>query len=177
MPVSCKFFTPFQKRRGRSLNIMRFCRAVHSQTAVTLGIRADVLSKLPLNPQHEDVDVKMRPVLAFARKLTLSSGEIRGADVDEIFAVGRDDRALHDVVAICSLFNLVNRLVNGIGIEASEAYTKVAAQRLAQSGVYAARRIASGQQIRIWNSVHGLRLLLLWFLNHHQRAQDERDRF
>jgi len=117
-----------------ALNDCNYCRAVHSQTAVTLGIRADVLSKLSLNPQHEDVDVKMRPVLAFARKLTLSPGQIRRADVDEVFAVGWDDRALHDAVAICGLFNLMNRLVNGLGVEASDAYMKMAAQRLAQNG-------------------------------------------
>jgi uncharacterized peroxidase-related enzyme len=127
------------------LNNCNYCRAVHSQTAVALGIRADVMSKLPLNPHDEDVrhgmnasgwpiDERMRPVLAFARKLTLLPGEIRAADVDEIFAAGWDDRALHDAVAICGLFNLMNRLVNGLGIEASEPYMKMASQRLAQSG-------------------------------------------
>jgi uncharacterized peroxidase-related enzyme len=117
-----------------SLNNCKYCRAVHSQTAVALGISADVISELPLNPQGEDVDVKMRPVLAFSRKLTLSPGEITAADVDEIFAAGWDDCALHDAVAICGLFNLMNRLVNGLGVEASESYTKLAAQRLADKG-------------------------------------------
>jgi hypothetical protein len=54
--------------------------------------------------------------------------------MDEIFAVGWDDRALYDVVAICGLFNLMNRLVNGLGVEATEAYTKLAAERLAKGG-------------------------------------------
>jgi uncharacterized peroxidase-related enzyme len=116
------------------LNNCNYCRAVHSQTAITLGIGADVMSKLPLNPQDEDVDARMRPVLSFARKLTLLPGEIRASDVDEIFAVGWDDRALHNAVAICGLFNLMNRLVNGLGVEAPELYTKMAALRLAQSG-------------------------------------------
>jgi alkylhydroperoxidase family enzyme len=76
----------------------------------------------------------MRPVLAFVRKLTLSPDKITAVDVDAIFAAGWDDRALHDAVAICGLFNLMNRLVNGLGVEASEAYTRLAAQRLAQNG-------------------------------------------
>ncbi len=128
-----------------ALNDCNYCRAVHSQTAVALGISVDVMSKLPLNPQDEDVrhetnpsdwriDVRMRPVLAFARKLTLSPGEIRAADVDEIFVAGWDDRALHDAVAICALFNLMNRLVNGLGVKASDSYMKMAAQRLAENG-------------------------------------------
>lgn len=116
------------------LNNCNYCRAVHSQTAVALGISADVMSKLPLNPRDKDVDVRMRPVLGFAHKLTLSPGEIRASDVDEIFAVGWDDHALHDVVATCGLFNLMNLLVNGLGVEAPEAYTKLAAERLAEKG-------------------------------------------
>jgi uncharacterized peroxidase-related enzyme len=116
------------------LNNCNYCRAVHSQTAVALGISADVISKLPLNPQDEDVDVRMRPVLAFVRKLTLSPGKITAADVDVIFVAGWNDLALHDAVAICALFNLMNRLVNGLGVDASESYTKLAAERLAEKG-------------------------------------------
>jgi hypothetical protein len=55
-------------------------------------------------------------------------------DVDAIFAARWDDRAVHDATAICALFNLMNRLVNGLGIEAPESYTKLAALRLAQGG-------------------------------------------
>jgi uncharacterized peroxidase-related enzyme len=116
------------------LNNCNYCRAVHSQTAVALGISADVMTKLALNPRDKDVDVRMRPVLAFVRKLTLSPGKITAADDDPIFAADWNDRALHDAVAVCGLFNLMNRLVNGLGIEAPEPYTKVAAQRLADGG-------------------------------------------
>jgi uncharacterized peroxidase-related enzyme len=116
------------------LNDCNYCRAVHSQTAVALGIGASTITNMFSNPQHEDVGLRMRPVLVFVRKLTLSPGEIRADDVDAIFAAGWDDRALHDAVAICGLFNLMNRLVNGLGVEAPEAYTKMAAQRLAARG-------------------------------------------
>ncbi len=116
------------------LNDCNYCHAVHSQTAVALGISASTIANMLSNSRGEHVDVRMRPVLAFLRKLTLSPGEITGADVDPIFAAGWDDRALHDAVAVCALFNLMNRLVNGLGVEASEAYTKLAAQRLAERG-------------------------------------------
>lgn len=129
-----------------ALNNCNYCRAVHSQTAVALGISADVMSKLPLNLRDKDVDVRMRPVLAFARKLTLSPGQITAGDVDKIFATGWDDRALHDAVAICGLFNLMNRLVNGLGVEASNAYMKMAAQRLAQNGYARLQRLLPGSK-------------------------------
>ncbi len=82
------------------LNKCNYCHAVHSQTAIALGISADVMSKLPLNPQDKDVDVSMRPVLAFVRKLTLSPGEVSATDVDPIFAAGWNDGAQQS--AVCS---------------------------------------------------------------------------
>jgi uncharacterized peroxidase-related enzyme len=117
-----------------SLNNCDYCHAVHSQTAVALGIPAKTIAEMLSNPQSEHVDFPMQPVLAFVRKLTLSPGRITSADADQVFAAGWNDRALHDAVAICGLFNLMNRLVNGLGIEASESYTKLAGQRLAERG-------------------------------------------
>src|SRR6266700_4470379 len=84
------------------LNNCNYCRAVHSQTALALGISADVISEILSGSASEHVDQRMRPVLAFVRKLTLSPGEVTAADADEIFAAGWDDRALHDTTAICA---------------------------------------------------------------------------
>lgn len=87
-----------------------------------------------MHSPSEHVDLRIRPVLAFVRKLTLSPATITLADADAVFAAGWNDRALHDAAAICGLFNLMNRLVNGLGVEASETYIAIAAQRLAERG-------------------------------------------
>jgi len=116
------------------LNNCNYCRAVHSQTAIALGIRADLIPQLLANPQSKDLDPRLRPVLAFVRKLTVSPGKITAKDADEFLAAGWNDRALHDATAICALFNLMNRLVNGFGVDAPESYTKLAAERLAEGG-------------------------------------------
>jgi len=115
------------------LNNCHYCRAVHSQTAVALGIRADLIAQLLMSQQADDVDPRMRPILAFVRKLTLSPSKITATDIDPIFVAGWNDRALY-ATAICALFNLVNRLVNGLSVEAPEAYTKLAAERLGAGG-------------------------------------------
>jgi uncharacterized peroxidase-related enzyme len=126
-------------------NNCNYCRAVHSQTAVALGIHADAISEIlsdsglehfrpGTNPSEWRIEVRMRPVLTFVRKLTLSPAKITALDVDAIFAAGWNERALHDAVAICALMNLMNRLVNGLGVEASDAYMRLAAQRLAKHG-------------------------------------------
>ncbi len=116
------------------LNNCNYCHAVHSQTAVALGIRANTIASLLSKSQDEHVDLSMKPVLAFVRKLALSPASVTAADADEVFAAGWNDRALHDAVAICALFNLMNRLVDGLGVKANEAYVRMAAQRLAQDG-------------------------------------------
>jgi uncharacterized peroxidase-related enzyme len=127
------------------LNNCDYCQAVHSQTAVALGIGAAAMANVVSDPQNADVrhgtnpsdwriDVRMRPVIAFVRKLTQSPESITAADAEAVFAAGWDDQALHDAVAICALFNLMNRLVNGLGVERDEKYTQMAAQRLASGG-------------------------------------------
>ena len=116
------------------LNNCDYCRAVHSRTAVALGIPANTIDQVFAKAEMEVVDPRMRPVLAFTRKVTLSPATITTADTDAVFAAGWNDRALHDAVAICALLNLMNRLVNGLGIEVPDAHKRMAAQWLAKKG-------------------------------------------
>jgi uncharacterized peroxidase-related enzyme len=111
------------------LNNCNYCHAVHSQTAIALGIGTATLAHLFSDSRNEHLDPRMQPVLNFVHKLTLSPDTIAPADVSPIFAAGWNDRALHDAAAICGLFNLMNRLVDGLGVQAPESYTKIAAPR------------------------------------------------
>ena len=63
----------------------------------------------------------MRPLLAYARKLTLDHQNITQADVDRVFDAGWSERALHDVILIAATFNFMNRFVHGHGIEGDPA--------------------------------------------------------
>ena len=40
----------------------------------------------------------------------------------------------HDAVAVCGLFDLMNRLVEGLGITAGEHHFQISARRLAEIG-------------------------------------------
>src|SRR5882724_11743407 len=48
-----------------ALNNCNYCRAVHSQTGLALGIGAETIAGISSNPQHSDVPLRLRPVLAF----------------------------------------------------------------------------------------------------------------
>jgi uncharacterized peroxidase-related enzyme len=113
------------------LNSCDFCRDIHAQTAAAFGIDTHILHALLTEPDSAPVDARIRPVLSFVRKLTLSPSHMTLADAEAVFAAGWDDHALHDAAAICGLFNLMNRLVDGLGIETDAAHTQFVAQRLA----------------------------------------------
>jgi uncharacterized peroxidase-related enzyme len=116
------------------LNGCDFCHAIHGQTAAALGIDAQVLATMMSNLESVSIDLRMRPILSFVQKLTLSPSRMTPADAEAVFVAGWNDQALYDAVAICGLFNLMNRLVNGLGIEANSAYTQFVAQHLAAGG-------------------------------------------
>ncbi|MDE2149965.1 MAG: peroxidase-related enzyme [Gammaproteobacteria bacterium] len=116
------------------LNRCRYCHGVHTATAERLGVEAGVLRQLVDDFEAASVSEKMKPVLRYAQKLTRAADGVSQADADAVFAAGWDETALYHLVAVTALFNLMNRLVEGLGIELDPAYVKPAAERLATRG-------------------------------------------
>ena len=116
------------------LNACGYCHGVHSATARAFGVDEGLVAGLLDDVDAAPVDQRMRPVLAYVGKLTRTPSRMTAADAEAVFAAGWDERALHDAVSVCALFNLMNRLVEGLGIEAGEDYFRVAAERLASQG-------------------------------------------
>jgi uncharacterized peroxidase-related enzyme len=114
------------------LNQCRYCRGVHSATAENLGVPADVVDNAIDDVETAPVDEKMRPVLRYAKKLTKQPSSVTQVDADAIFAAGWDETALYHTVAVTALFNFMNRLVEGMGIELDPVYVKPASERLAK---------------------------------------------
>jgi uncharacterized peroxidase-related enzyme len=75
-----------------------------------------------------DLDAQDRAMLAFARKLNFEPGRIAQEDVDALHSSGFDDRGVVDIVLIVSLFNFLNRIVDGVGIRAEEPFRQVKAR-------------------------------------------------
>ena len=115
-----------------SLNECRYCQGVHAATAELLGVSASAIQQLAWN--LDAVPEKMQPVLRFARKLTQQPTSATKADADAVRAAGWDETALYHAIAVTALFNLMNRLVEGAGIELDPAYVKPASERLAKRG-------------------------------------------
>jgi uncharacterized peroxidase-related enzyme len=116
------------------LNACRYCHGVHTATAEAFGIPDGTLSALLDDIGAAPVAERMKQLLRYVGKLTLTPAKITADDAGEVLAAGWEEQALHDAVAVCGLFNLMNRLVEGLGIAADDAYFHAAARRLAEIG-------------------------------------------
>lgn len=116
------------------LNHCRYCHAVHTATAERLGISEGAARQLVEGGETNLIPDKMRPVLRYAQKLTNRPDSVTKDDADAILAAGWNETALYHTVAVTALFNFMNRLVEGLGIELDQGYVKPASERLADRG-------------------------------------------
>jgi uncharacterized peroxidase-related enzyme len=116
------------------LNACDYCHDIHTATAerfgAVVGSPTAALSDLDTAP----VPDRMKPVLRYCDKLTRAPSTVEESDVAAVRAAGWDDQALHDAVLICALFNFMNRMVEGLGIRASDDYVVASAARLHEGG-------------------------------------------
>ncbi|WP_150001240.1 carboxymuconolactone decarboxylase family protein [Iodidimonas gelatinilytica] len=99
------------------LNNCHFCLNAHTVYAEDFGIGEDVIGPLLSNPDSAPVDEAMRPILAYVRKLTLEPGNITEADVQAILDAGWSDQAVADANKSAALFNFMNRVILGMGVD------------------------------------------------------------
>jgi uncharacterized peroxidase-related enzyme len=116
------------------LNACRYCHGVHTATAQAFGIPEEALAALLDDMDGAPVAEPVKALLRYAGKLTLTPAKVTPADAQAVLAAGWPEQALHDAVAVCGLFNLMNRLVEGLGITAGEDYFHASARRLAETG-------------------------------------------
>lgn len=116
------------------LNVCGYCHGVHAATAQAFGIPEGTLAALLADVDSAPVARQLKPLLRYARKLTVNPAKITPADAEAVLAAGWDEWALHDAVAVCALFNMMNRLVDGLGITGNAEYFALAADRLHGQG-------------------------------------------
>jgi AhpD family alkylhydroperoxidase len=111
------------------LTACQYCYGLHAETASAFGVQPRLIEALVDDFEHAPVDSRLRPLLAVARKLTLTPARTTQADVDAVLAAGWSERDLHDAVLTMCLFNFMNRLLEGHGVKARRTSTASAAAR------------------------------------------------
>ena len=121
-------FSPAQRELffayGSAINSCNFCADSHIAVADAFGLDEGLLSQLLVDIDTAEVDERIKPVLKYIKKLTEMPSRMSEADAQAIYAAGWDEQAFFDVVSVCGLHNLLNRVVDGCGIEVGQQEAK-----------------------------------------------------
>lgn len=115
-------------------NACTYCFGSHRATAEAFGLDEGLLDALLDNIDASPVEEKFKPILHFVNKLTRTPSKVVKADVDAVLEAGWSENDFHFVVMICGLFNMYNRIMDGYGIENTEAFRSDRGQVLAKQG-------------------------------------------
>ena len=72
----------------------KFVYVAHSEAAYAWGIENGVIDRLLEDPDTAPIEARLKPLLAYVRKLMLTPGEMGQADADAVFAAGWPEQAL-----------------------------------------------------------------------------------
>ena len=99
------------------LNACQFCYGSHRIFAEAFGIEEGLLAELLADLDAAPIDPSSKALLAYAKKLNTLPSRMVQADIDAVLAVGWSEQAVAEAAQICGLFNLMNRIIEGTGID------------------------------------------------------------
>lgn len=112
------------------LNQCNFCHSSHRAYAEAQGIDPDIFENLMADPASAGVDPKLLPILAYAKKLTLAPATVTEGDAAAVYNAGWNEKALFHAIAVTGIFNLMNRIVEGMGVVVNPAMLEMSKQRM-----------------------------------------------
>ncbi len=98
------------------LNACQFCFGAHKIYAKVFGVEEGLIDALIADPATAPVEDKLRPVLAYVKKLTTLPSRLVEADAQAVYRAGWSEAGLYDAVQVCALFNFMNRIIEGTGV-------------------------------------------------------------
>ena len=120
-----------------SLNACRYCFGGHAKVAEAFGLDISVLRHLQDDLDSAPVDEKLKPILRYVKKLTETPSRMTEADAQAVYHAGWSEAAFFNAVQVCCVFNYMNRLVDGLGLAASDEQAQITGRMLYDKG-YAA---------------------------------------
>jgi len=104
------------------LNGCRFCYNAHTVYAESFGVAGDVFEPLLRDPAKAPVEEAMRPILAYAKLLTLEPQRVEKRHVQAILDAGWSAEAVAETAKVTALYNFMNRIVMGLGVDDFEEH-------------------------------------------------------
>jgi len=99
------------------LNACDFCYGAHKNVCMSLGVDEELFPQLVDDIDTAPVDEKLKPVLKYVRKLTLTPDRMTDDDAKACYRAGWSEEDLTIAITVCSSWNWFNRMILGHGID------------------------------------------------------------
>jgi len=119
---------------GSALNQCTFCHTSHKYTAAELGVDEAMWDGVLADLDSADIDDRLRALLRYVRKLTLTPSAMTADDVAAATTAGWSEDALFDAICVCAFNNMMNRVVDAAGIVGTDAEHRESGVRLSTLG-------------------------------------------
>ncbi|NOX95152.1 MAG: peroxidase-related enzyme [Alphaproteobacteria bacterium] len=99
------------------LNACNFCLGAHKNYTRAFGIEEAVVDGLINDIETADADEKLKPIFRYVAKLKDLPTRLTSADAKAVYDAGWSERALFDAIQVAALFNYMNRIIEGTGVD------------------------------------------------------------
>ncbi len=99
-----------------SLNACTFCYGAHKIYAEAFGIDEAMIDGLVNDLDSVGGIDKLKPILRYVQKVNTLPSKIVSADAQAVYDAGWTEEALYEATQVCALFNMMNRLIEGAGV-------------------------------------------------------------
>lgn len=111
-----------------ALNGCSYCHTIHAHAAKVCGITPDLLPEFNANGAAENN--KWQAVYDYVRRITGAPADVTPDLIEACRKAGWSDKAITQVAMVATGFNLMNRLVDGLGLEGDTEFLLGAGERL-----------------------------------------------
>lgn len=104
-----------------ALNECEFCFNAHACFAEEYGASHEAVERMRDRDNPVD-DPKLKPVFAYARKITLNAHTVTEADARAMLDAGWSEQGVADIIYTIGVSNMMTRVVAGFGVTSQQAY-------------------------------------------------------
>lgn len=122
-----------------ALNDCTFCRRAHMEAARHFGIDPKLLDAVLANPEAPELEPALRPVFRYLDRVTRDPGRVAQGDVDAVLSAGWNEAAVVHTNLVAGMFGLMNRIVDGLGLEGDDRVVQMAGRQLYEQGYHGVR--------------------------------------
>jgi uncharacterized peroxidase-related enzyme len=105
-----------------SANRCYYCLTAHGQAVRQLSGDPALGEMLVMNYRAAKLPRRQREMLDFAHRMTVAPAEVGDADRQALRRAGFNDRAIWDIAAVASFFNMTNRMATAVDMMPNEQY-------------------------------------------------------